>query len=281
MLLSKLSPTAIVKLPWQSLCVETLWAARNGACNTRLRGPHQNIVRHMSDQIIQPPKKKQFGKGKGPITWKTLAVTFGVGGTLLGGMLYVKNEKESAMAKERKRALGKASIGGSFDLIDHNNQPKSSKDFHGQWLLLYFGFTHCPDICPDEIEKMVTCVDELDKMKDLPRIQPLFITVDPDRDNVKAVGDYVKEFSPRLLGLTGAKDKVEEAAKAYRVYFSTGPQDIDKDYIVDHTIITYLINPEGQFIDYYGQTSTAEQMATNIALHMVKYKRQNSSFLKW
>uniref|UniRef100_A0A8C5R3W7 Synthesis of cytochrome C oxidase 1 n=1 Tax=Leptobrachium leishanense TaxID=445787 RepID=A0A8C5R3W7_9ANUR len=205
----------------------------------------------------------------GPVSWKSLAITVAVGGALLAGMKYLKKEKE----ERENRSLGKPLLGGPFSLVDHNGQPRTDKDFHGQWVLVYFGFTHCPDICPEEMEKMILVVDEIDKDRWIPNLTPLFITIDPERDDKDAVGRYVKEFSPKLIGLTGTSAQVEQVARAYRVYFSPGPKDDDSDYIVDHTIIMYLIGPDGSFVDYYGQNKSDAEIFLSVRAHMRKPKQ--------
>ncbi|CAL8284050.1 unnamed protein product [Boreogadus saida] len=220
-----------------------------------------------------PPGQKSKSKKTGPVTWKSLAITFAIGGTVLGLMKYFKKEKEELLEKERNKSIGKAALGGPFSLVDHNNKPSKSEDFLGQWVLLYFGFTHCPDICPDEIEKMIEVVDAIDRIKSIPNLTPLLVTIDPDRDTVEAMAAYVKEFSPKLVGLTGTKAQVEQVSRAYRVYYSQGPKDEDNDYIVDHTIIMYLVGPDGDFLEYFGQNKTSTEITGSIAAYMRKHKK--------
>uniref|UniRef100_A0A5S6QC14 Thioredoxin domain-containing protein n=1 Tax=Trichuris muris TaxID=70415 RepID=A0A5S6QC14_TRIMR len=214
---------------------------------------------------------------KGPISWKNFAVSMTLCGILLAYMFYLKTQKDTKIMLQKKRAVGKFLIGGDWDLVDHNGKATSSMDYRGRWLLIYFGFTHCPDICPDEIEKMCKVADILEKDSDFPDIVPLFISVDPARDSPPIVKQYVEEFSPKLVGLTGSEEQVEKVCKAFRVYHSSGPKDVDDDYIVDHTIITYLINPDGDFVDYFGQRRTAEEIATAIRgkmlLHNAKQRK--------
>lgn len=219
-------------------------------------------------------KKNPRTKKAGPVTWKSLAVTFAIGGALLVVMKYFKKEKEEKLEKERTRSLGKAALGGPFSLIDHRGQPKTDKDYLGQWVLIYFGFTHCPDICPEEVEKMIAVVDEIDRIRSLSNLTPLLITIDPERDNIEAMARYVQEFSPKLIGLTGSQDQINQVSKAYRVYYSQGPKDDDNDYIVDHTIIMYLVGPSGEFLDYYGQNKTSAEISASIASHMRKAKKR-------
>jgi protein SCO1/2 len=226
------------------------------------------------------PRRRKPGEGKGPVTWKSALITVGIGSVFIAAMLQFKKQKELKLEQERTRSLGKASLGGPWELVDHKGVPRRSSDYLGQWTIIYFGFTHCPDVCPDELEKMCAAVDMIDADKSVPNLIPLFITVDPERDTVKAVAEYVSEFSPKLVGLTGTAEQVSVVAKAYRVYFSQGPKDSDNDYIMDHTIITYLINPDGNFVDYYGQNKSAEDIYRSVMMHMAKYKQLQKSAKK-
>jgi len=249
------------------------------------RSPFVICRRYLSDSKIPKPAefskrrvKEDSSKGKGPVSWVNAIVSGVALSAVIGTYLYVKDIKTKELDKERKREIGKSKIGGQFKLFDTKGNPKSSEDFHGKWVLLYFGFTHCPDVCPDEMEKIAAVVDDLaEKRKTedkVGQVVPVFITVDPDRDTGKVIEDYVKEFHPDMIGLTGTTEQIKEACKAYRVYFSAGPRDEDDDYIVDHTIITYLVDPNGNFVDYYGQRKVAKDVAHSIQLHMMKFANQ-------
>jgi len=129
---------------------------------------------------------------------------------------------------------------------------------------MYFGFTFCPDICPEELDKMTEALTILDEGGDLPEIQPVFITIDPDRDTNEKLKEYLEDFHPRMIALTGTNEEIKATAKTYRVYYSKPREFDDDDYLVDHTIIMYLIAPTGVFEQHYGQLMTAQEMAAGI-----------------
>lgn len=226
------------------------------------------------------PKEPKKTAKKSPITWQSLTISSIIGGALLLYVNYLRMEKEKSIALERRRQLGKAKIGGKFELIDTEGKTVKSDDFLGKWILIYFGFTHCPDVCPDEIEKMTNVVNKLEKEHNI-QMQPIFISVDPDRDTPTVVGKYLKEFSDKIIGLTGNVEQIGKVCKAYRVYYSNGPKDQDEDYIVDHTIIIYLVDPEGMFVDYYGQTHDVDKIITSILINKLKYEQLKKNSPSW
>lgn len=114
---------------------------------------------------------------------------------------------------------GKPSLGGPYVLVDHDGRPFSSEQLRGQYSLLYFGFTFCPDICPNELVKMGQVIDLLDKDTSLPRVQPVLISVDPNRDTVAQMRAYIRDFHPRMIGLTGTPQQIKKATKSFRVFF--------------------------------------------------------------
>uniref|UniRef100_A0A0N5CFU2 Thioredoxin domain-containing protein n=1 Tax=Strongyloides papillosus TaxID=174720 RepID=A0A0N5CFU2_STREA len=203
--------------------------------------------------------------------WKTSLATLGVGSILVAILLYMRQQRLNEEEKRRKIMAGKARIGGEWELVNTDGKLEGSKDLLGKWVLIYFGFTHCPDICPDEIEKMISVVDQLSKTNPEIPIVPVFISIDPTRDTKERVKAYCQEFSPKLRGYTGTVEQVKKVAKTFRVYHSQGPKTAEDDYIVDHTVIMYLIDPNGEFYDYYGQNKTDEEIVNIIKMKVLKY----------
>jgi protein SCO1/2 len=207
-----------------------------------------------------------------------VSITLLGAGSLLAFIYLLDQRKEKSRKKTQRAAVGKMAIGGPFSLITHENKPATDKDFLGQWILIYFGFTHCPDICPEELEKLaeVTTLLRKPKEKQPYPFQPIFVSVDPERDTPELVSKYIKDYSPHFIGLTGTRDQVAAMCKEYRVYFSQGPK-VGGDYIVDHAIIMYLVNPNGEFVDYYGRNKNAKEVAYAIEQHMNAFKETNTS----
>uniref|UniRef100_A0A3Q2UXC6 Synthesis of cytochrome C oxidase 2 n=1 Tax=Haplochromis burtoni TaxID=8153 RepID=A0A3Q2UXC6_HAPBU len=238
------------------------------------------VTRAVSQFRVCSLKVRIFNGPQGPRTQRPLRpelrtrllVTLLFGGGLLGVWWFVHSEKQQKLQQQRVEQLRQVALGqGTFSLMDHTGCRRTKKDFLGNWVLLYFGFTHCPDICPEELEKLSTVVMTLDRDASLPPVQPLFITVDPERDDEAALARYVKDFHPRLIGLTGTVEEVKHAGRDYRVYASAGPKDEDGDYIVDHTILIYLVSPDGLFLDYYNRMKSDEQIADSVRKHIKNY----------
>ena len=166
-----------------------------------------------------------------------------------------KARMERKRITEATKGIGKPKVGGPFELIDHHGRPFTDRDLRGKYSLVYFGFTHCPDICPEELDKMAEMID-LVKSKLGPTttknsrdgggeggiLRPIFISCDPARDSPAVIRSYLAEFHPDLIGLTGDYEAIKAVCKAYRVYFST-PEHVraGQDYLVDHSIYFYLM----------------------------------------
>ncbi|CCD25959.2 SCO family protein NDAI_0G01830 [Naumovozyma dairenensis CBS 421] len=195
---------------------------------------------------------------------------------LVGGTLYYFFEKEkrrieTVKTAEANRGYGKPMIGGDFTLYDENGKEFTEKDLLGKFSIIYFGFSHCPDICPDELDKLGVWLDELRKKYDI-ILQPIFITCDPARDSSEVLKEYLSDFHEGIIGLTGSYEQVKNCCKKYRVYFSTPPSvKPGQDYLVDHSIFFYLMDPEGQFVEALGQNYDEETGVEKIAGHVKNY----------
>lgn len=153
-------------------------------------------------------------------------------------------------------------VGAPFTLIDQNRKTRSDADFRGSYLLIYFGFTYCPDTCPAALFTMTEALDKLAKRASAKadRIVPIFITIDPVRDTPDVLKDYAASFSPRLVALTGKPDDLRDVAYGYGVFFAKVPGRGD-NYLMDHTSFTYLMGPDGHYIIHFEEDVTAEELA--------------------
>ncbi|KAA0157128.1 hypothetical protein FNF29_00480 [Cafeteria roenbergensis] len=215
-----------------------------------------------------PTAKVSQASNRGPVSWPSLMLLLGVGVGVLGYFQY-ERQRRKAIAGRKTTGTGRPLLGGPYSLVDHHGRPFGSKDLEGQYSLLYFGFTYCPDICPNELVKMGQVIDMLDKQKDLPAVQPVLISVDPHRDTVAQMRAYVEDFHPRMVGLTGTPDQVGRAAKAFRVFFQeVDREEDDDDYLVDHSIVMYLMDPQGKLVDFFPQLVEPQEISERIAGHI-------------
>jgi protein SCO1/2 len=173
-----------------------------------------------------------------------------------------------APADQSVATSGKALIGGPFTLVGRDGKPVTDQAFRGKYMLVFFGFTHCPDICPAELQVMAAALDELGPKAN--EIIPIFITLDPERDTPLVVADYVANFSQRFVGLTGSPEQIAEAAKAYRVAFSKFQEDGAKpeDYSIDHSALVYLMGKNGEYLTHFAYGTPVAKLTETLRRYL-------------
>jgi protein SCO1 len=154
-----------------------------------------------------------------------------------------------------------AAIGGPFKLIDQNGHTVTNTDLKGKWLLVYFGYTHCPDACPTALNNMALALSDIGADKN--EVRPVFITIDPERDTAPVMKDYVSAFDAPILALTGSDTAIAQTAKEYRVYYAKHPEP-GGDYSMDHTSIIYVMDPKGRFTASFSGEDPPDQIAARL-----------------
>ena len=165
---------------------------------------------------------------------------------------------------------GPIQVGGPFELTAHTGETVTEKSFGGKLLLIFFGYTYCPDICPTTLNTVALALDELGV--EAAAVQPLFITVDPVRDTPEVLADYVTVFHPGILGLVGTDEQTAQVAKAYRAYYAKVEEEgaDPEDYLMDHSVMTYLMGPEGRLLTLFSHTASPEEIAAGIRKHLAQ-----------
>ncbi|MFC3714448.1 SCO family protein [Sphingoaurantiacus capsulatus] len=162
--------------------------------------------------------------------------------------------------------LAGADIGGPFALVDGDGAAVTEKSYPGQWKLIYFGYTFCPDICPTDMQQLAQGLRQFEKADATraAKVQPLFVTIDPARDTGPVVKTFTAAFHPRFIGLTGTQPQIDAALKTFRVYASKGAGTADA-YLMDHSAIAYIFDPAGKPISFLPQGSSPEAVAAELA----------------
>ncbi len=158
-------------------------------------------------------------------------------------------------------SIDKVELGGPFTLTDQDGQKRSDSEFRGKYMLVFFGYTFCPDVCPTTLAVMAAALDKMGAGAD--RIVPIFISIDPERDKPEVLKAYLSAFGPRFVGLTGTEDEIAAIAKAYRVYVQAHKDD-GANYTVDHSGVVYLMDKSGVFLANYSLDASPDKLAADL-----------------
>ena len=161
-------------------------------------------------------------------------------------------------------------IGGAFELTDHKGKKVTDKDYRGKFMLVYFGFTYCPDVCPTELQHIAGALDVIGENR-RKHLTPLFVTIDPERDTIDLMSNYVENFHPDLVGLVGTVEQIEKIGKAYRVYFKkVMEKDSPDGYTMDHSALVFLMDDKGRYVRHFSYGTDPDRMAKGIIESMDK-----------
>ena len=162
---------------------------------------------------------------------------------------------------------GHAAIGGPFTLTDHDGRTVTEKTFAGRWMLIYFGYTYCPDVCPTALGVVSVALDGLSPAERA-KLVPIFITVDPERDTPQLMKDYVTAFAADMIGLAGTAAQTNAAKKAFKVYAEKAKGGDSENYTVDHSSILYLMGPDGKFVQHFPHGTSATDLLAGLKKHL-------------
>ena len=209
--------------------------------------------------------ERAIQSGSGRLNWVVLALLI-VGVAILVYVSGFKLDDEAKLPQKSEDQLagGTPTIGGPFTLVNQDGKTVTDKDFRGQYLMIYFGYTYCPDVCPTSLTYMS---DALDLLGDTAaRVTPMLITIDPARDTPEHLKEYATYFHPRLHALTGSPEQIAAVAKAYRVYYSKVEREdaTEDDYLMDHSSVTYVMGPDGEFRLHFSHGTDAETIASRL-----------------
>jgi protein SCO1 len=163
---------------------------------------------------------------------------------------------------------GRGTVGGPFTLTDQAGRQRSDAEFRGRLMIVYFGYTFCPDVCPADLMAITQALDELGPAaKD---IQPIFVTIDPERDTTKVLGEYVAAFHRSFVGLTGSPEEIRKVANAYKAYYTKAPGGRPGEYAIDHAGVIYLMGRDGHYLGFMPPQTSPERLTEILRTYLAK-----------
>lgn len=184
------------------------------------------------------------------------------------GALELWRYRPGNLAKTVEKVTGTATVGGPFSLLNEDGVRVTDQSFPHLYQLIVFGFTFCPDVCPTELQNITEALDLLGP--EARKIQPLFITIDPERDTPAVIKEYIRNFYPGLHGLTGTPEEIAGAAKAFRVYYQKVATPNPGVYMMDHSTVIYFMDPQGQLLAHFGPKTSPKDMAETLNSYLQK-----------
>jgi cytochrome oxidase Cu insertion factor (SCO1/SenC/PrrC family) len=206
-------------------------------------------------------------RGVTPIAWLLIA-TLSAGVSAHAAFAEdVAPDQVAAAQMMEDLMYGRGEVGGPFTLTDQNGRKRSDRDFRGKLMIVYFGYTFCPDVCPADLMAITQALDALGPLAD--GVQPIFITVDPERDN-KVLAEYVRAFHRSFVGLTGSPEEIRKVANSYKAFYARVPGERPDEYAIDHTGIIYLMGRNGEYLGFMPPQTNPEKLTEILRKYLSK-----------